>query len=54
MKETILQKTDKGKIVRMRLKRKDVKRRKLMENVIQNTSRKIVKRHVGSAVSDNY
>ena len=38
----------------MRLKRKDVKRKKLMENVVKNISRKIVKRHVDTAVSDSY
>merc|ERR1712180_249094 len=40
---------DKKKTARMRLKRKDVKRKKLMENVVKNISRKIVKRHVDTA-----
>ena len=44
--------TGKKKTVRMRLPRKDVKRKKPMADVIQNISRKIVKRHAGSAVSD--
>merc|ERR1711962_307715 len=40
---------DKKKTARMRLKREDVKRKKLMENVVKNISRKIVKRHVDTA-----